>query len=59
MSKDENGVIPFLLSPHSSHLLQPLDVGCFSPMKNCFNSLAPTNMKEHPAEIQIDTVFLH
>jgi hypothetical protein len=46
-----NGVILFVLPPHLSHLLQPLDVGCFSPLKNCFNSLAHTHMKEHPGEI--------
>ncbi|RJE17421.1 hypothetical protein PHISCL_10242, partial [Aspergillus sclerotialis] len=29
----ENKIIPVYLPPHSSHLLQPLDVGCFSPLK--------------------------
>jgi hypothetical protein len=23
--------------PHSSHLLQPLDVGCFSPLKRAYS----------------------
>src|SRR5271169_835402 len=29
----ENNICLFLLLPHSSHLLQPLDVGVFSPLK--------------------------
>ena len=29
----ENNICLFLLLPHSSHLLQPLDVGIFSPLK--------------------------
>ena len=28
-----NNVIFFILPPHTSHLLQPLDVGCFAPLK--------------------------
>ncbi|KAJ5735363.1 uncharacterized protein N7483_000488 [Penicillium malachiteum] len=29
----ENNIIPLCMPPHSSHLLQPLDVGCFSVLK--------------------------
>ena len=29
----ENNICLFLLLPHSSHLLQPLDMGVFSPLK--------------------------
>jgi hypothetical protein len=43
---ENNGIILFVLPPHSSHLLQPLDVGCFSPLKKCFNSLCHTYMKK-------------
>ena len=25
------------MPPHSSHLLQPLDVGCFSPLKRAYS----------------------
>ena len=28
-----NNIIPLCMPPHSSHFLQPLDVGCFSPLK--------------------------
>jgi hypothetical protein len=24
------------MPPHSSHLLQPLDIGCFSPLKHAY-----------------------
>ena len=43
----EQKIILFVIPPHSSHLLQPLDVGCFSPLKKCYNSLAHRYMKEH------------
>jgi hypothetical protein len=32
----ENSIIPLYMPPHSSHLLQPLDVGCFSPLKRSY-----------------------
>ena len=32
----ELNIIPLYLPPHSSHLLQPLDVGCFSPLKTTY-----------------------
>jgi polyhydroxyalkanoate synthesis regulator phasin len=30
---EENNIITLCMPPHSSHLLQPLDVGCFGPLK--------------------------
>ena len=32
----ENNIITLCMPPHSSHLLQPLDVGCFSPLKRAY-----------------------
>jgi DDE superfamily endonuclease/Tc5 transposase DNA-binding domain len=32
----EHEIIALCMPPHSSHLLQPLDVGCFSPMKTSY-----------------------
>jgi hypothetical protein len=32
----ENNVIPLCMPPHSSHLLQPLDVGCFAILKRAY-----------------------
>ena len=33
-----NNIILFVLPPHTSHLLQPLDVGIFGPFKSCYHS---------------------
>jgi DDE superfamily endonuclease/Tc5 transposase-like DNA-binding protein/Psq-like protein len=32
----ENDIIPLCMPPHSSHLLQPLDVACFAPLKRAY-----------------------
>jgi hypothetical protein len=32
----EKCIIPLYMPPHSSHLLQPLDVSCFSPLKRIY-----------------------
>jgi hypothetical protein len=32
----KNSIIPLYMPPHSSHLLQPLDVSCFSPLKRAY-----------------------
>jgi hypothetical protein len=32
----EHEIITLCMPPHSSHLLQPLDVGCFSPLKTSY-----------------------
>jgi hypothetical protein len=32
----EHSIIPLCMPPHSSHLLQPLDVGCFSVLKRSY-----------------------
>lgn len=32
----EKRIIPLYTPPHSSHLLQPLDVSCFSPLKHLY-----------------------
>jgi hypothetical protein len=34
----ENNIAVFLLIPHSSHLIQPLDVGVFGPLKAAMKS---------------------
>jgi hypothetical protein len=33
---EANHIITLCMPPHSSHLLQPLDVGCFGPLKNAY-----------------------
>ena len=34
----ERSIITLCIPPHSSHLLQPLDVGCFSPLKRAYSN---------------------
>jgi hypothetical protein len=33
---EEQKIITLCMPPHSSHLLQPLDVGCFAPLKRAY-----------------------
>ena len=35
----ETDIIPICMPPHSSHLLQPLDVGCFAPLKSAYRGM--------------------
>ncbi|KAF7565563.1 hypothetical protein PtrM4_096220 [Pyrenophora tritici-repentis] len=35
------------MPPHSSHLLQPLDVGCFSPLKRAYSREVESLMRNH------------
>ena len=32
-------IIPICMPPHSSHLLQPLDIGCFAPLKREYGGM--------------------
>jgi hypothetical protein len=34
----DHNIITLCMPPHSSHLLQPLDVGCFSPLKRAYST---------------------
>lgn len=34
----DNNIIPICMPPHSSHLLQPLDLSCFAPLKRAYGS---------------------
>ena len=39
--------VHLLLPSHTSHILQPLDVGVFKSFKNSFNKACSSYMKEH------------
>lgn len=41
----EHSIIPLYMPPHSSHLLQPLDVGCFSPLKRSYGKIVEDKMR--------------
>ncbi|EED16233.1 conserved hypothetical protein [Talaromyces stipitatus ATCC 10500] len=41
----ENNIIPICMPPHSSHILQPLDVGCFAVLKRHYGQLVEQRMR--------------
>jgi len=45
----QHGIFLHLLLPHSSHLLQPLDISCFGPLKKAVSAqeaaLIPDNIQ--------------
>jgi len=41
----ENNIIPICMPPHSSHLLQPLDVGCFAVLKQYYGQLVEQQIR--------------
>jgi hypothetical protein len=41
----ENNIITLCMPPHSSHILQPLDVGCFSPLKTAYGKQIEGTMR--------------
>lgn len=43
----ERDIITLCMPSHSSHLLQPLDVGCFSPLKRAYSRQIEVLMKSH------------
>ena len=47
----EHNIILFVLPAHTSHFLQPLDVGVFSPMKSHYNATCSRYLREHPGRV--------
>ncbi|KAH8630549.1 hypothetical protein IG631_15126 [Alternaria alternata] len=43
----ENNIYTLCMPPHSSHLLQPLDVGCFSPLKRAYSREVESLIRHH------------
>jgi hypothetical protein len=43
----ENNIYTLCMPPHSSYLLQPLDVGCFSPLKRAYSREVESLMRDH------------
>jgi hypothetical protein len=43
----ENNIYTLYMPPHSSHLLQPLDVGCFSPLKRAYSREIEALIRHH------------
>jgi hypothetical protein len=42
---EENDIIAICMPPHSSHLLQPLDIGCFAVLKRAYGRLIESKMR--------------
>ena len=47
----DHKVILFVLPPHTSHLTQPLDVGCFGPFKRHLYAECGTFMRTHVTDV--------
>jgi hypothetical protein len=45
----KNNVIMFILPAHTSHVLQPLDVGCFGPLQKIYNGKCHRYLRENPS----------
>jgi hypothetical protein len=43
----QNNIITLYMPPHSSHLLQPLDVSCFRPLKRAYGRQVEDLMRMH------------
>ena len=43
----DNNILTLCMPAHSSHLLQPLDVGCFGPLKKAYGRQIETFMRSH------------
>jgi len=41
----KNDIIPICMPAHSSHLLQPLDIGCFATLKRSYGRMVETQMR--------------
>jgi hypothetical protein len=56
----EHQIITLCMPPHSSHLLQPLDVGCFAPLKRAYGDQVQQMMKcfvHHISKIEFLPAF--
>jgi hypothetical protein len=42
---EENNIIAICMPPHSSYLLQPLDIGCFAVLKRSYGRLIESKMR--------------
>ena len=47
----EHNIILFLFPPHCSHILQPLDIGCFGPLERIYNKECLSYLRNHPGQV--------
>lgn len=53
----ENNIIALCMPPHSSHLLQPLDIGCFGPLKQAYGRQIEKKMRAGISHITKEDFF--
>jgi hypothetical protein len=53
----ENNIFTLCMPPHSSHLLQPLDVGCFALLKKAYGNQINLLIRHHITHI-VKVIFL-
>jgi hypothetical protein len=53
----EKNIITLCMPPHSSHILQPLDVGCFSPLKTAYGKQIEGMMRASITHITKEDFF--
>ena len=53
----EHNIITLCMPAHSSHILQPLDVGCFSPLKQAYGRQIEEMMRAQITHITKDDFF--
>ncbi|KAL1960690.1 hypothetical protein VTO42DRAFT_6520 [Malbranchea cinnamomea] len=53
----ENSIIPLYMPPRSAHLLQPLDVSCFAPLKQAYGQQVQRSMMLGINHIDRDEFF--
>jgi hypothetical protein len=53
----EHNIITLCMPPHSSHILQPLDVGCFSPLKKAYGKQIEGYMRGNQTHITKEDFF--
>jgi hypothetical protein len=53
----EHNIVTLCMPAHSSHILQPLDVGCFSPLKKAYGRQIEDMMQAHIVHITKDDFF--
>ena len=47
----QHNIVIFVLPPHTSHVLQPLDVSCFGPFKSIYYAECGTWMRTHMGQV--------
>ena len=53
----EHNIVTLCMPPHSSHILQPLDIGCFGPLKVAYGKQIEDLMRAHVTHITKEDFF--